>query len=385
MTESVLSLACLHESFEALLDAPTRIEDYVLATSVADGVVVYSSDVFRSAAQDQNSSDELRAELERVLATGPGVFFVRDAIERNVLDPVSNAFAEIIECERTEGRTSGDHFAKPGANDRVWNALQKLAVGYPDLFTDYYASDVIALASLAWLGPAYQVTSQLNRVNPGGAAQNPHADYHLGFMSAEQATAFPQRVHDFSRSLTLQGAVAHCDMTVESGPTMLLPHSQKYERAYLDAGRPDVAELFRERHVQLPMNAGDAMFFNPSLMHGAGTNRTTDVLRLANLLQISSAFGRAMESVDRAAVCREIYPSLLTRSDAGWPATQMNNVIAAAAEGYAFPTNLDRDPPIGGLAPPSQADLLRDALVQRPSPESFALLLEAHHERRTPN
>jgi hypothetical protein len=49
---------------------------------------------------------------------------------------------------------------------RRLNALEKLAVAEPSVFVDYYASDAIALAASAWLGPAYQVTSQLNVVNP---------------------------------------------------------------------------------------------------------------------------------------------------------------------------------------------------------------------------
>ena len=39
-------------------------------------------------------------------------------------------------------------------------------------------------------------------------------------------------------------------------------------------------------------------------------------------------------------------------------------MIAACAEGYAFPTNLDRDPPLGGLAPQTQAQLMAQALAQ---------------------
>ena len=39
--------------------------------------------------------------------------------------------------------------------------------------------------------------------------------------------------------------------------------------------------------------------------------------------------------------------------------------VAASAEGYAFPTNLDRDPPLGGLAPESPQDLLRRALAEQ--------------------
>ncbi|MHA6795614.1 hypothetical protein ACVGVM_19150 [Pseudonocardia bannensis] len=118
----------------------------------------------------------------------------------------------------------------PGANHRVWNALlEKLAAREPGRVADYYANDVLALVSTAWPGPNYQVTSQVNVVNPGGRAQ-----------------------------------IAH--------------------------------------HVQLPLSCGDAVFFNPALIHAAG------------------------------------------------------------AEGYPFPTNLDRDPPVDGLAPQSRADLVLRAL-----------------------
>ena len=65
---------------------------------------------------------------------------------------------------------------------------------------------------------------------------------------------------------------------------------------------------------------------------------------MANLLQISSAYGRAMESMDRAAMSAILYPTLgKMKLSPG----EISNVIAACAEGYAFPTNLDRDPPIG--------------------------------------
>jgi hypothetical protein len=39
-----------------------------------------------------------------------------------------------------------------------------------------------------------------------------------------------------------------------------------------------------------------------------------------------------------------------------------DNVIAASAEGYAFPANLDLDQPVDGLAPQTQAALVRQAL-----------------------
>jgi ectoine hydroxylase-related dioxygenase (phytanoyl-CoA dioxygenase family) len=180
-------------------------------------------------------------------------------------------------------------------------------------------------------------------------------------------------VHRLSPVLTLQGAVAHTDMPVESGPTMYLPHSQKYGPGYLATGLPEFRAHFERAHVQLPLRTGDAAFFNPAVIHGAGTNRTAGVRRTANLLQISSAFGRADgERRPGAGLPRGLPP----------PAPGHEHAIAAAAEGYPFPTNLDRDPPVDGLAPPSQADVVRRAVVEGWSPEEFEAALAAHGARR---
>jgi ectoine hydroxylase-related dioxygenase (phytanoyl-CoA dioxygenase family) len=196
------------------------------------------------------------------------------------------------------------------------------------------------------------------------------------------AEQFPAHVHRLSAVLTLQGAVAHDDMPVESGPTLYLPHSQKYEHGYLAWRRPDVADYFAEHHVQLPLAKGDAVFLNPALLHAAGHNRSTDIRRMANLLQVSSAFGRAMESVDREAMSTALFPTLRRRARAGAPAALLRNAIAASAEGYAFPTNLDRDPPLGGLAPESQAELVWRAVTDDWAPEQLRAELRAHAERR---
>ena len=57
-------------------------------------------------------------------------------------------------------------------------------------------------------------------------------------------------------------------------------------------------------------------------------------------------------------------------------------MIAAACEGYAFPTNLDFDPPIAGLAPASPADTVRTAVAERWPVERLRKELEAHRARR---
>jgi ectoine hydroxylase-related dioxygenase (phytanoyl-CoA dioxygenase family) len=132
----------------------------------------------------------------------------------------------------------------------------------------------------------------------------------------------------------------------------------------------------------VPFAKGDAIFFNPALIHGAGTNHTPDVRRMVNLLQVSSAFGRAMESIDRERVGLAVYPEMLARTDNGAEDSAVEFALRSAAEGYPFPTNLDRDPPVGGLAPPSQADVVRDALEQRRTLDDVRAALKEHSTRR---
>ncbi|QER87097.1 phytanoyl-CoA dioxygenase family protein [Streptomyces tendae] len=369
---------CDLDAFRALVEQATDAAGYGLASAVDRNVLLYDAE--RLALADRRSA---QAELVRALTDGPGIVVIRGAFsDTSVVDRTTAVFDALIAQQRASGATAGDHFAKPGANDRVWNALEKAALHDPEAFADYYANDMIALVSTAWLGPGYQVTSQVNVVNPGGAAQTVHRDYHLGFLSDETAAAYPAHVHRLSPVLTLQGAVAHCDMPVESGPTLYLPHSQKYEPGYLAWRRPEFRAYFEEHHVQLPLAKGDAVFFNPALFHAAGANHSADIRRAANLLQVSSAFGRAMETVDREAVVGAVYPVLLARKAEGASEQWLENVIAASAEGYPFPTNLDNDPPVDGLAPPSQADVVRRALREGRTPRALRDELRAAAARR---
>jgi ectoine hydroxylase-related dioxygenase (phytanoyl-CoA dioxygenase family) len=375
---------CDLDEFVRVVSQRTDLADFPLAADVVDNVLVYDASELLRETQRREGEETVPAELVRALTDGPGVVAIRGAFpDLGVVDRVTAAFDAIIAREHALGGPVGDHFARAGANDRVWNALEKLAVADPGSFVDYYANDLLALLSRAWLGPAYQVTSQVNVVRPGGKAQDPHRDYHLGFLDNEVIEQYPSHVHLLSPVLTLQGAVAHSDMPVESGPTMYLPYSHQFVPGYLAWRLPEFRSYFERSYVQLPLTKGDAAFFNPALFHGAGTNVSTDVQRVANLLQVSSAFGRAMETVDRDRVSRAVYPVLRERQAQGASDTFLTNALAAAAEGYPFPTNLDRDQPIDGLTPTSQAEIVRDALAAGATPEQLGELLDRYAERRT--
>ena len=370
--------ACDIQEFRKLVERTTTLADYPLAAEIVSNVPVYDGDAARRAAESPAARIEWMTEWADAMINGPGIVAIRRAYADTApIDAVSVIFQDIIAEQHRTNTASSDHFAKPGANDRIWNVLEKLCLRDPALFAAYHGNPVVDMVCQAWLGPGYQMTAQVNQVNPGGAAQSAHRDYHMGFQTTEQIAHFPAHAHRLSPVLTLQGAIVHTDMPLETGPTLYLPYSQTYLPGYIATGLDPFKAYFAAHHVQLPLKKGDCSFFNPATFHAAGHNKTTNVKRLANLVQVSSAYGRAMETVDRTAMAKVLYPVLLGLKASGkMEALAIDSAIAASAEGYAFPTNLDRDPPAGGLAPKSPAVVMKDALAAGWTAAKFAETLD---------
>ncbi|WP_426219655.1 phytanoyl-CoA dioxygenase family protein [Pseudomonas sp. DWRC2-2] len=371
VTEQAVRLA----DFSELCAQQVNPEDYPLCAQVLNNVPIYQAQTLRNAERLT-----VMNELHRLFRDGPGVMVVRSAYEDlEVVDRHSQVFEAIFANEAVQG-AAADHFAKAGSNGRIWNSLQKAALESPASFVEYYANPLLGLIAEAWLGPSYQVTAQVNVVHPGGQAQQPHRDYHLGFQTNDVVERFPLPLHLLSQYLTLQGAVAHSDMPLETGPTQLLPFSQQYALGYLAWRRPEFIDYFQQHAVQLPLNKGDLLFFNPALFHAAGTNRTPDRQRTANLLQISSAFGKPMEALDRDRMMLAVYPALLDNT--ALDAQAVHAVIACTADGYSFPTNLDTDPPLKGLAPQTGQQLMQQALDERWPLSDFAAAVAQMRAKR---
>ena len=78
-----------------------------------------------------------------------------------------------------------------------------------------------------------------------------------------------------------------------------------------------------------------------------------------------------------------LYPTLKAMLAAGRISrAAAANAIASCAEGYSFPTNLDRDPPIGGLAPETQRALFHRALAESWSPGAFSRALDEQASKK---
>ena len=369
---------CNLEEFSKSLDQTLNQSDVPLAHDIKKNIPIY--DV--SQIDFLDNTQTLRTEWANVLHKTAGVLVLKNAYpDTSCIDAATLIFEKIIADEKAATGDKADHFAASGANDRIWNSAQKLCQSDPNTFAKYFSNLAVDTACKAWLGPNYQMTAQINLVRPTGAAQSPHRDYHLGFQTRELAESYPAHVHDLSPVLTLQGAIAHIDMPIESGPTKLLPFSQIYRHGYLAYSQPEFREYFENNYVQIPLNKGDVLFFNPALYHAGGANISKDIHRMANLLQVSSAFGRAMESLDRSGMTRKLYP-ILAKNNHNLNEKEIDAAITSCAEGYSFPTNLDTAPPLDGLAPETQANLFRRALTEKMSISDFEKELSLHDKNR---
>jgi ectoine hydroxylase-related dioxygenase (phytanoyl-CoA dioxygenase family) len=362
---------CSQETIEA---------NYPLSDSISNNVVIYDAKDFRSFVGNIEEEIKLKTEMHHVLESGPGVFVVRNLYNEDVIDESNAIFEKIV---KNESNSSNDHFAA-GTNTRIWNSFQKVAMENQEAFINYYSNDLVKIISESWCGPNSQMTAQVNIVRPGGEMQKPHRDYHLGFQENEVVEKFPISIHRLSNYLTLQGGVAHTDMPLESGPTVVLPYSQQYDLGYLTWRDTKFADFFNKYSVQNSMSKGDGIFFNPAIFHAAGANITNNFHRIGNLLQISSAFGKTMEHIDYIKIITHIYPSLLDHiKNKTLSERLIENVLICATDGYAFPTNLDSDKNSDSkLQGMSMFDLTKQSLLDSLSPEKFKLkLLEQQQVR----
>jgi hypothetical protein len=131
---------------------------------------------------------------------------------------------------------------------------------------------------------------------------------------------------------------------------LYLPHSQKYP-AYARLPRPGFTAYFEDHTGAVAAGKGDPAFFNPALFHGAGNKRDPNVRRMANLLQVSSAFGRARwRTVDTTAICVAVPPVACVRwRQGGFPdpaRDRETSVDRGPPRATRSRPNHDRDQPI---------------------------------------
>ena len=306
------------DAFRQLVGRTTQPEQVPHATTIQRNLPIYDAAALHDINRDPAQRRALLGEMAWVLGQGPGALAIKGGLdqEHNRLDDATEIFQTIIAEQHAAGRAD----RRPLRQARVERPrveLSREARRSPTRRVRRLLHPPMRSPSAARRGWD-RTTRSADRSTASTLAappQSPHRDYHVGFYEPDQMDRFPRHVHLMSQALTLQGAVAHTDMPLESGPTMLLPFSQLAHAGFIAALRPEFQEVFHEFKVQLPLTKGDVVFFNPAVMHGAGANRTTDFHRINNLLQVSSAFGRTMETMNTDLTTLAAYPHLLEIDD----------------------------------------------------------------------
>ncbi|KAH6986606.1 hypothetical protein EDB80DRAFT_818173 [Ilyonectria destructans] len=346
-----LSQPPLVEDLKKVCDQQTNKAHYPNASDFPEGIPVYDMSQFAGRHDDEALVGTLQDEWSYSIAEGPGVVVLRglykiDGLE-SVLDAANTVFDKILQDEKSAGvgasqtQTSESGYTLD-RNLKTYNAFTKLAVRDPETFVAYYSNPWLKHVAEAWVGPGYRINATLNIVPPGGFAQPAHRDYHMGFFDAERCVKFPRLVQMANQILTLQGAVAHTDMPSPSGPTRFLPFSQKFEAGYMAHRRQEFQDHFKSNYISVPLEKGDGVFFNPSILHAAGDNTTEDFYRSAHLIQINSNFGKPSEYINPVPIIRSCWDTMAQEYAKNGLSSQLDAVVVAVGDGYPFPTTLDR-------------------------------------------
>ena len=257
-----------------LAGTKTELGDYPQASAVEQNVLVYDGERLRGELTDPAGRRRVQDEWVRALHDGPGIVVLAGAFgDGPVIDAATREFEAIIAGQRAAGGAAGDHFAAAGQNDRIWNALEKLARRAPEVFAAYYANEALAAVCHAWLGPGYQVTSQVNVVNPGGAAQRPHRDYHLGFQT------------DAHAAITLAIAAG-------AAPASRMAHSAGYTasdmlaRSTASMARPNADDTWSRLAIRLT----SVVWLAPAAWNRAGLKNTASPLASGSWTWLASKY-----------------------------------------------------------------------------------------------
>ena len=112
-----------------LVSQKTDLADYPYAAAVEQNMLIYDGARLRKELSGPAGRLRVEAELARALLDRPGIVVLAGAFgDPWVVDRATRQFEAIIAAQRAAGGAAGDHFAAAGQNDRIWNALEKLAL-----------------------------------------------------------------------------------------------------------------------------------------------------------------------------------------------------------------------------------------------------------------
>ena len=121
------SKECNLEDFKKTVDQKLDIGFVPNAAEIQKNIPIYNIEDLQNALYNAELKFELMAEWAWVLRESSGAIVLRNAYkDTTVIDEATKLYEDIIADEKLKTGGGADHFAAAGANDRIWNSLQKL-------------------------------------------------------------------------------------------------------------------------------------------------------------------------------------------------------------------------------------------------------------------
>ena len=133
---------CNLVDFQKIIDQNLAIDAVPNAKEIQNNIPIYDIEELKVFFKDEVLKNELMAEWAWVLRESSGVIVLRNAYrDTSAIDEATQLYQGIIADEKIKNGGGADHFAAAGANDRIWNSLQKLCESSPDVFLRYFANE----------------------------------------------------------------------------------------------------------------------------------------------------------------------------------------------------------------------------------------------------
>ena len=140
---------CNIKEFEKLIKQEINSNLLNCAEEIINNVPVYNMEVLRDNLHDKDQRLSLMSEWAYVLSKASGALVLKNTYsDCSSIDLATKIYENIILEEKEKNIGGSDHYAKPGANDRIWNSLQKLCEKDSFVFAKYFGNEIIS--SVCW-------------------------------------------------------------------------------------------------------------------------------------------------------------------------------------------------------------------------------------------
>ena len=137
--------SCNIKNFEEIIKQ--KIDANLLShfSEIKNNIPIYNMKNLKDNLHDKNKRLSLLSEWAYIFSQSSGVLVLENTYDDcSSIDEATKIYEKIIIEEKEKNIGGSDHYAKPGANDRIWNSLQKLCEKNPLVFAKYFGNEIIS-------------------------------------------------------------------------------------------------------------------------------------------------------------------------------------------------------------------------------------------------